>query len=105
MTDAASDVFECNEELGGCGRTFGTYETFDDHECSAISARALSMLVVHRLLVNGQAGSCKCGAWNCRTNEVVEADILRTLQKQYSLHFKQTGCLQIDRRRHDSANG
>jgi hypothetical protein len=86
-----SDIFECSEELGGCGRTFGTHENFADHECSSNSTSALSMLVTHRLVVNGQVASCKCGAWDCRTNEVVEADILDTLKKQYSLHFKQLG--------------
>ena len=83
-----SDVFDCSEELGGCGRTFGRYENFADHECSTNCTLSLSILVVHRLIVNGQAASCKCGVWDCRTNEVVEADILKTLQKQYSLHSR-----------------
>lgn len=92
-----SDAFECSAELGGCGRTYRTYENFADHECSRNCKSALSMLVAHRLIVKGQRGSCKCGLWDCRTNEVVEADILRTVQKQYSLHAKQPGVFENDR--------
>jgi hypothetical protein len=41
----------------------------------------------HQMVRNGQRASCTCGTWESRTNEVVEADILKTLQKQYSLHL------------------
>jgi hypothetical protein len=41
----------------------------------------------HQMVRSGQKASCKCGLWECRTNEVVEADIRKTLQKQYSLHL------------------
>ena len=91
-----SDVFECCEERGGCGRTFGTDEEFGDRQCSPTNTPALSMLVTHRLIVNGRVASCKCGAWECRTNEVVEADVLKTLQRQYCLHFKQLGVFSDD---------
>ena len=41
----------------------------------------------HQLVRRGPSASCTCGAWECRTNEVVEADTLKTLQKQYSMHL------------------
>jgi hypothetical protein len=41
----------------------------------------------HQMVGSGQKASCTCGLWECRTDEVVEADILKTLQKQYSLHL------------------
>ena len=91
-----SDVFECSAELGGCGGTFWAYEKFAEHDCSSSGKPALSVLVAHRLMVNGQVASCKCGAWDCRTNEVVEVDILTTLQKQYSLHSKRPSAFEID---------
>lgn len=47
----------------------------------------------HRMVRSGQKASCTCGTWECRTNEVVEADILKTLQKQYSVHLQDQGNL------------
>ena len=41
----------------------------------------------HRMVRHGVKASCACGAWECRTNEVVEKDIARTLRRQYSLHL------------------
>ena len=77
MPDTINDVFECSEERGGCGRTFRTYEEFADHECAPDSTPALSMLVEHGLKANAQAASCKCGAWDFRTNEVIDSEIRR----------------------------
>jgi hypothetical protein len=88
MPETPTEVFECSEELGGCGRRFGTYETFADHECSPTSAPALSMLVVHRPTVNGQVASCTCGGWEWSTNESLWVDIVKTVQKQYSMHIE-----------------
>ena len=42
----------------------------------------------HRMVRSGQKASCTCGTWECRTNEVVEADILKTLQKRYFVHLQ-----------------
>lgn len=41
----------------------------------------------HQMVRSGQNAFCTCGTWECRTNEVVEADIRKTLQKQYSVHL------------------
>ena len=41
----------------------------------------------HQMVRSGQKASCTCGTWECRTNEVAETDILKTLQKQYSVHL------------------
>ncbi len=47
----------------------------------------------HRMVRSGQEASCTCGTWECRTNEVVETDMLKILQKQYSLHLQDQGNL------------
>ncbi len=41
----------------------------------------------HNMLRRGAKALCTCGLWECRTNEVIEEDIARTLQRQYSLHL------------------
>lgn len=89
FTNTTENVIQCSKERGGCGRTFGTHDDFADHECSPNSTPALSMAVAHGLAISGRTAFCKCGAWDCRTNEVADSDIRRTLQSQYSLHVKE----------------
>jgi hypothetical protein len=45
---------------------------------------------LHQMIRRGSKAFCACGAWACRTNEVVEEAVRETLQKQYGLHLQQS---------------